>query len=171
MMRSTSYRRKRADAELGVHTERHSNTLERWRHDVGIDERKWLTPCCADEFGCQCQAADAKEATERLALRDAELLNSMTHNPVTHVSMPECIADAYMTLVLTAVPRARVVYVHLTDDGPCIDDHCARVHSLQFRLRPVSEAFPPTPRYAGGGSDSLSSSVGSIDAPQTTSQQ
>lgn len=129
-----------------MHQQRCDEQLQKWRADVGIDDSKWLTPCSADSFGCQCQASDAQQAIEKQARSDAELLNSMSSDPVTHLSVTDCCADDYLSIVLSAVPRARVLYIHLSDDEVCSERNCARRHALRFELRSVSEAFPPTPR-------------------------
>lgn len=141
-------RKKRGTVESAAHQQRCDDQLKKWRADVGIDDLKWLTPCTADSFGCRCQESDAQQAIEKQARADADLLNSMSSDPVTDLSITDCCADDYLTIVLSAVPRARVLYIHLSDDAVCTEHGCARRHALRFELRPVSEAFPPTPRVA-----------------------
>lgn len=148
LQRTSSTLKRRYDVENARQQERSEEIVDAWRRDVGIDSTKRIYACTAGSFRCQCDDVGAEASIERMATRDSEMLKSMSSDPVSHISIPDCLADAYLTRVLTAVPRARVVYLHIADDSVCAETDCERTHALRFELRSVSEAFPPTPRNA-----------------------
>lgn len=127
------------------HEQRAEQQLARWRIESGFDATKRFVACRGAE--CLCKRADATAHLGVLATRVGEQLHGDGAVFCTYIRMPECCGDRFLFIALSALPHARVDYVHegnVVGDAVCAcGAECALPHVLRFSLRAPD---PSTPR-------------------------